>query len=78
MYGGIYGLLRLLTLTLLLPDDDNYLDNSLQDVGEIKLVVYKVKITNSEIRLPGNRNSETLQPTKIHERAKKGLAHQIK
>ena len=68
-----------LRLTLpLLPDDDNYLDSSLQDVGEIKLVVRKVKITKGEVRLPSTGHRETLKPAKIHERAKKGLAHQIK
>ena len=82
-----HGVLLLLSLMLsLLPDDDNYLDSSIQDVREIKLTFNKVKVTDVGMKLPKSkgvksskqRETLVLQPAKIHERAKKGLAHQIK
>ena len=69
-----------LTVTLSLLDDDNYLGNSSQDVGEIKVVVHKVKVTSSKVELPRSSQSYSgsLQPAKIHEQSKKGYVHQIR
>ena len=69
-----------LTVTLSLLDDDNYLGNSSQDVGEIKVVVHKVEVTSSKVELPRSSQSYSgsLQPAKIHEQSKKGYVHQIR
>ena len=69
-----------LTVTLSLLDDDNYLGNSSQDVGEIKVVVHKVKVMSSKVELPRSSQSYSgsLQPAKIHEQSKKGYVHQIR
>ncbi|KJA16097.1 hypothetical protein HYPSUDRAFT_91526 [Hypholoma sublateritium FD-334 SS-4] len=65
--------------TIELTDDDNYLDTSSQDVGEIKVVVHKVKVKSSEMKLSDiSRPSGSLQLAKVHERSKKGHVHQIK
>lgn len=76
---GIYGVLIAIDMDvdLVVTDDDNYLDSSSQHVGELKVVVHKVQVMSSSMKLPGVY-PETLQPAKIHERSKKGVAHQIK
>ncbi|KAF8972196.1 hypothetical protein BDZ97DRAFT_1016540 [Flammula alnicola] len=64
--------------SLELTDDDTLLENpfSSGNIGEIKVVFEQVKATLS--------NDNTLPPTsvpktgKVHERSKKGLAHQVK
>ncbi|KJA16101.1 hypothetical protein HYPSUDRAFT_207337 [Hypholoma sublateritium FD-334 SS-4] len=60
-----------------LTDDDDYLHDGLQTVGEIKIVIDRIKPEATGARLTTSSTRVLPKPSKIHERSKKGLVHQI-
>ena len=59
------------------PDDDAYLDTPSHSIGEIKLVISRTSIPKKIQKKP-SINVAPLCLQKVHERSKKGMAHQVK
>ncbi|KAL1667435.1 hypothetical protein GGF50DRAFT_112327 [Schizophyllum commune] len=57
-----------------LTDDDSFLEKSVQRAGEIKLEVWRCRVTARGGYLRGNA---VPGPSKVHEKTKKGLAHTV-
>ncbi|KAF8910594.1 hypothetical protein CPB84DRAFT_1230670 [Gymnopilus junonius] len=58
-------------------DDDNYLDRpaSMQNVGEIKVEIYRIALSSRTVSIAFTSIPET---EKVHERSKKAIDHQVK
>ena len=57
-------------------DDDSFLDTPLsQSFGEIKLVISRITVPEVVTK---HQFTCIVPPQKVHERSKKGIAHQVK